>query len=122
MFDLDGIIDNIRTFFEEKRTAAIVTAIVILLFLLGLIGMMLYLNSKPAGPKTYAEPPFEADQKIILPEGPSVPDGYAVTRELSEKWTEQESRENFTLPDNSALNSLKNSNDKIVNEILGAAP
>lgn len=124
MIDFSEIIDNIRDFFEEKKAVAILVTVLIALFFLAMIAfVVLAVNpekeTEPVSPGSVLLVP---DQKIITPEGPSIPDGYALTREPKDKWTDDETEEFFTLPDTNELNKLESANDNLINEILGATP
>lgn len=123
MIDVNDIVDNVRDFYREKKVLAILITILVSLFFLALI-IFVVQAAKPAKPETPAEIelPLEPDQKILYPEGPSIPDGYALTREPKDKWTEEDAEEFFTMPDKQQLDKLESDNDKLVNEILGATP
>lgn len=123
MIDVNDIVDNVRDFYREKKVLAILITILVALFFLALI-IFVVQSAKPSKPETPAEVelPLEPDQKILYPEGPSIPDGYALTREPKDKWTEEDAEEFFTMPDNQQLDKLESDNDKLVNEILGATP
>ena len=43
-------------------------------------------------------------------------------RQKKEKWSEEEANEWFTVPDETEIEKLSQSNDKIVKDIIGAAP
>lgn len=124
MIDFSEITGNITDFFKEKKSAAIVTAVLVILFLLSLVMFTVqsFSKSKPKKTVEVEELPLVPDQKLILPEGPSIPDGYALTRPPQEKWTEEEAKEFFTLPTETEIQRLENANDALINEILGAAP
>ncbi|MGN0725293.1 MAG: hypothetical protein ACI4LR_03880 [Treponema sp.] len=65
---------------------------------------------------------FSPLQPIVQPEGPSAPEGYALSRQPEPRWTTQEIEQEFTLPEQNNLNDLQKANDNAINEILGAAP
>ena len=96
----------------------------VILFLLSLIVFAVQSCSQNSKSKTVRieELPLVPDQKLLLPEGPSIPDGYALTRPPQEKWTKEESQEYFTMPDEQELKNLEYSNDKLIEDILGATP
>ena len=62
------------------------------------------------------------DQTLVPLKGPEAPDGYITTRKTQEKWSQQEIDEWFTEPDSTELDKLAAANDRIIEEILGAAP
>lgn len=123
MIDVNDILDDVKDFYREKKVLAIIITTLIVLFFLALIAFMIQ-SSKPQKTEqaSSVEIPLNPDQKILYPDGPSIPDGYALTREPQERWTEEESEEYFTMPDSKQLEKLESDNDKLVNEILGATP
>ncbi|MBQ0001977.1 MAG: hypothetical protein KBT21_00410 [Treponema sp.] len=123
MIDVNDILDDVKDFYREKKVLAIIITTLIVLFFLALIAFMIQ-SSKPQKTEQASpvEIPLNPDQKILYPDGPSIPDGYALTREPQERWTEEESEEYFTMPDSKQLEKLESDNDKLVNEILGATP
>ena len=62
------------------------------------------------------------DQPLMIPPSPSIPDGYITTRKTEKKWSEKEIEKWFTLPDENEVEKLGDSNDRIINDIIGAAP
>ena len=124
MIDFSEIFANAKDFFKEKKNAAIITIVLVILFLLSLIVFAVQSCSQNSKSKTVRieELPLVPDQKLLLPEGPSIPDGYALTRPPQEKWTKEESQEYFTMPDEQELKNLEYSNDKLIEDILGATP
>ncbi|MBP5402326.1 MAG: hypothetical protein J6Y36_04120 [Treponema sp.] len=123
MIEFTEIFERIKDFYREKKILAIAITIVVGLFFLGLIAFTVQaLNPEKEKPAVSEELPLVPDQKIITPEGPSIPDGYALTREPHDKWTEDEAAEYFTLPDQNTLDKLESANDKLVDDILGDAP
>lgn len=123
MFDFSVAIDNIKDLYREKKVLFIVISILIVLFFLGLIAFLVQsLTPAEEVVPVALERPLEPDQRVLLPEGPSIPDGYAVTREPQEKWSMEEGKEFFTLPDATELKALESANNKLVDDILGAAP
>ncbi|MCR5613618.1 hypothetical protein [Treponema sp.] len=124
MIDFSEIFENIKDFYRENKISAIITTVLVVLFFLAMTAFIVQSCNPEKQHKALesTELPLEPDQKVLLPEGPSVPDGYALTREPHDKWTEEEAEEYFTLPDSNALKNLEEANDNLVEEILGAAP
>ncbi|MCI6798837.1 MAG: hypothetical protein ACI4MA_06920 [Treponema sp.] len=124
MIDFSEIFANAKDFFKEKKNAAIITIVLVILFLLSLIVFAVQSCSQNSKSKTVRieELPLVPDQKLLLPEGPSIPDGYALTRPPQEKWTKEDAEEFFTLPTEKEMQKLESANDRLIDEILGAAP
>lgn len=122
MIDFSEIVESVKDFYREKTLPAILISIVVLLFFLALIIFVVQgCNSSKKQP-TIEEAPLVLDNDLMLPDGPSIPDGYALTREPKEKWTKEESQEYFTMPDKEELLNLEYTNDKLIEDILGATP
>jgi len=122
MFDFSVVADNIKDLYREKKVLFIVISILVVLFFLGLIAVVVQSCSHEPEVPVYKEEVLYPDQKLLLPEGPSIPDGYAVTREPQDKWSKEEAEEFFTLPGTTELKALESANNKLVDDILGAAP
>lgn len=123
MVDFSAIFEKIKKVYQEKKAVFILVTIFVILFFLGLIAFLVQsLNSKKTKTPTIQEAPLVPDQPLLLPEAPSIPDGYALTREPQEKWSKDEGKEYFTVPDKNELDALESTNNKLVDEILGAAP
>ncbi|MBR0154942.1 MAG: hypothetical protein IJM22_02595 [Treponema sp.] len=123
MMNFTEILDTIRDFYREKKILSIIITVIVVLFFLALIVFTVQ-ACHPQKEKTIikSELPLNPDQKIVTPDGPSIPDGYTLTREPHDKWTEDEAIEYFTFPDEDALKKLETANDKLVDDILGEAP
>ena len=65
---------------------------------------------------------LELSEKLLIPNGPELPKDYTFSRKTKEKWTEEEAQVWFTEPSQKDIDSLSKSNDKMINEITGAAP
>ena len=124
MIDFSEIFANAKDFFKKKKNAAIITIVLVILFLLSLIVFAVQSCSQNSKSKTVRieELPLVPDQKLMLPEGPSILDGYALTRPPQEKWTKEDAEEFFTLPTEKEMQKLESANDRLIDEILGAAP
>jgi hypothetical protein len=62
------------------------------------------------------------DQPLLVPDGPAVPNGYITSRTPAKSWTEKDIEQWFTEPDKEEVEKLGDANDRIINEIIGAAP
>lgn len=122
MIDFTEAVENVKDFYREKTIPAILLTIVVSLFFLGLIAFVVQSCNSSKQQPLVEEPPLVIDQELIIPEGPSIPDGYALTRESKEKWQIEEAQEFFTMPDQTQLENLEYSNDKLIKDILGATP
>lgn len=122
MIDFSEVVENIKDFYREKTLPAILISIVIVLFILALVVFVVQGCNSSKKTASVQDTLLVPDQDLMLPDGPSIPDGYALTREPKEKWTKEESQEYFTMPDSQQLDNLEYSNDKLIDDILGATP
>ena len=61
-------------------------------------------------------------EKLLLPKNSLENQNYIQSRKTPEKWSKEEAEKYFTLPSQSEVKKLSDSNKKIINEILGATP
>lgn len=62
------------------------------------------------------------DQPLLVPDGPAVPNGYVTSRQTEKHWSDEDVEQWFTEPDREEVEKLGDANDRIINEIIGAAP
>jgi hypothetical protein len=124
MIDFLEIFNSIKDFYKEKKIVAIISTVLISLFLIALVCVIVQTSSSPK--KNKSIPREEAilvpDQKLLLPQAKTYSNEYALTREPKEKWDEEEAKKYFTVPSSKELNELEKSNDKLIDEILGETP
>lgn len=77
-----------------------------------------------AGKKSETAAPehFEADAPILIPDAPQIEKDYYPSRITENQWQKDEVDKWFTYPDEDVMKDLAESNDKIVKDIIGAAP
>ena len=119
------IIEKLQELMEaNKKLFFAVTALifVILVCIILLIFSVSAQNSKKKAASKIPEPEILGVNTPVIPDGPKLPKDYNISRPAKENWTEEESEEWFTVPGKNEIDSLSFSNDKIVNDILEAAP
>lgn len=128
--DFQNLLQNIKDFFsnlwnkiteyvsENKMLSACIGALVVVI-LIALILLCAALKKPEA--KGY-ERPLTLTEEMIVPPGPAVPDGYNPSRVTKEAWTSEEAEAWFTKPGTKELDDLSKANDRLVEEITGAAP
>lgn len=122
MIDFSELGENIRDFFSQRQKALLISSILSLFFCAALLALILVPQKKSVPSATFRSEPLEADQELLLPQGVSIPQDYAVSRETKEKWSDEEVREWLSAPDQSAVEKLSKANDAIVKNITEAAP
>ena len=120
--DFSQAVQNIKDIFSERQKALFISGILLLFFCAALIAIVLIPQNKTPPVVQFKSDPLEADQELLLPQGVSIPQEYAASRETKEKWTEGQALEWFSAPDSEAVKKLSAANDYIVQSITEAAP
>ena len=66
--------------------------------------------------------PFKVEEDFLLPPEKPITENYYFSREEKSRWNDEESSRWFTVPDESFVDTLSESNKNRIDEILGAAP
>lgn len=123
MVDASEVIENIRDYLEEnKAKTVIICAVLVFMTLCGLVVAGLQDISSNKKEKVPDPEKFVMDQKLLVPDFSVQSEEYLTSRQIPENWSSEEIEKWFTLPDKSEIKKLGDSNDGIINEILGAAP
>ena len=122
MIDFSNIVSDVQDYFTENRRRVI--AVCAVLVFMAISALVILTRSMPLSVKVKKKPQrtLVLDQTLVPLKGPEAPDGYITTRKTQEKWSQQEIDEWFTEPDSTELDKLAAENDRIIEEILGAAP
>lgn len=123
---LENIKEKCRLIFEKVRDYALentmISACVAALFLVIIIAIILLCAALKKTEEVKYERPVTLTEEMLIPPSPAMLDGYNPSRVTKEAWTKEESEEWFTVPGKKELDDLSRANDKIINEITGAAP
>ncbi len=123
MVDFQQISEKIQNFLQENaKKTIIVCSLLILMVLCAIISLCAGSSKAKEKQKVADEPKLVLDQPLLIPSAPSIPDGYITTRKTEKKWSQKEIEKWFTLPDEDEVEKLGESNDRIINDIIGAAP
>ena len=122
MIDFSNIVSDMQDYFTENRRRVI--AVCAVLVFMAVSALVILTRSMPLSVKVKKKPQrtLVLDQTLVPLKGPEAPDGYITTRKTQEKWSQQEIDEWFTEPDSTEVDKLAAANDRIIEEILGAAP
>ncbi|MBQ4014670.1 MAG: hypothetical protein II610_05400 [Treponema sp.] len=120
--DFSELGENIREFFSQRQKAALLSSLLLLFFCAALVAIILIPQNKTPPSVKFKSEPLEADQELLLPQGVSMPEEYATSRETKEKWNEDDVREWLSPPSGEALQKLSSANDALVRKITEAAP
>lgn len=124
MFDVQEYLDQLRDLIDENRKIALAIAGGLIAVLILILTLMVVSDQKSMALKKTAIDPKKLviDQPLLVPDGPAVPNGYITSRTPAKSWTEKDIEQWFTEPDKEEVEKLGDANDRIINEIIGAAP
>ena len=124
MIDVQEYIDNVRDLIDENRKLALAVAGGLILILVLLLILLIMSENKKTAAKNSAieSKKLVLDQPLLVPDGPTVPNGYITSRTTEKNWSENDVEQWFTQPDKEEVEKLGEANDRIINEIIGAAP
>ena len=111
----------IELYFDNKKVFFLLVSLCFIIFLCVIL-LIFMPKKKKESQNSYIENNLELSEKLLIPNGPELPKDYTFSRKTKEKWTEQEAQVWFTEPSQKDIDSLSKSNDKMINEITGAAP
>ena len=121
----ESIGEKARDLMETNKTlffAILGMIFAILICLILLIFIIAGGSGKKDKNKGIPETTVMGTETPVIPDGPKLPKDYNISRPAKDRWTKKESEEWFTVPSEKEVESLSFSNDKVVNDILEAAP
>lgn len=111
----------IELYFDNKKVFFLLLSLCFIIFLC--IVLLIFIpKEKKESQNSTIQNHLELSEKLLIPNGPELPKDYTFSRKTKEKWTEEEAQVWFTDPSQKDIDSLSKSNDKMINEITGAAP
>ena len=111
----------IELYFDNKKVFFLLLSLCFIIFLC--IVLLIFIpKEKKESQNSTIQNHLELSEKLLIPNGPELPKDYTFSRKTKEKWTEDEAQVWFTEPSQKDIDSLSKSNDKMINEITGAAP
>lgn len=122
--DFSTIVEKFRYLIEENRKQTIfVCSVLIFMTLCGFFILLLSTSQQEKKEtKVINQKNLVIDQELLLPNELTINNKYTHVRQKKEKWSEEEANEWFTVPDETEIEKLSQANDKIVKDIIGAAP
>lgn len=119
---ISSLLDKVTSFYEENKKISFIILGLILVILFCLILLVATSEKDKKKQKDLPGSNLQLTESLIIPNGPELPRDYNISRKTKDKWTEEEAEPWFTVPTEKEINSLSNSNENMVNEIIGAAP
>lgn len=122
--DFSTLVEKFRYLIEENRKQTIlVCSVLIFMTLCGFFILLLSTSQQEKKEtKVTNQKNLVIDQELLLPNELTINNKYTHVRQKKEKWSEEEANEWFTVPDETEIEKLSQANDKIVKDIIGAAP
>lgn len=121
---IDSLSEKLSDLMETNKKLVFLFAGLIFAVLLCLILLVIALSKSDKKKDTKSIPQTEIleVEEAVIPDGPKLPKDYNISRPAKDKWSDEEAEEWFTIPGENEVESLSFSNDKIVKDILEAAP
>lgn len=122
--DFSTLVEKFRYLIEEnKKQTIFVCSILIFMTLCGFFILLLSTSQQEKKEtKVINQKNLVIDQELLIPNELTINNKYTHVRQKKEKWSEEEANEWFTVPDETEIEKLSQANDKIVKDIIGAAP
>ena len=119
-------LDNIKDAYDNlaaktSRLAVTILGIILLLFVCALIALGVHSCNKNKIGEVKRED-FKTEDEFIPPSNIKLTEDYYFSREPKESWSQEEIEKWFSNPNTVNMNELKQANDVLVDEIIGAAP
>lgn len=105
---------------EDLRRSLIILLIALIVLLIILVISSVVKGSSKRLDETIS--PITFSQELLIPEGPQVKQDYSVSRQPEEQWPEAETENWFTVPSSKEVEDLGRANDKLILDVIGAAP
>ena len=122
--DFSNLVEKIKYLLEEYKNHVIfICSILIFMTVCGFCILLFpKKNDNNKKNKITTNQELIINQDILLPNETILENKYTQVRQKKDKWTEEEANTWFTIPDETEIEKLGQSNDKIINDIIGAAP
>ena len=122
---IDSLSEKLQNLMETNKKLVILIAAMFVTLLICLILLIALAASGADKKKKDKSIPLSTVLQVeepVIPDGPKLPKDYNISRPAKDKWDDQEAMEWFTIPGENEVEGLSFSNDKIVKDILEAAP
>lgn len=120
--NFSDLFENIKEQIEslDKKFLLILSSLV-LIIIVSLILIIVLLSNNKKNEKT-EQFPLVLQEELVIPPSAELPKDYNISRKTEEKWTTEETDEWFTVPSDREVENLSKANEKIIDNILEAAP
>ena len=120
---LDNVKENVRAFVEENTKLTVAITCTLLALLLG--ALIAYGMSGPEKEIVRELPdtvPYSAVDDFFPPQKNPLTEKYYFQREQESQWSGEEFDKWFTTPTEKTVDQLGKSNNRLIDELIGAAP
>lgn len=113
---------KIESFLKTNRRITLTICAILIFMTLSAIVVLVCSKFQHKEIHKDAEKTLVIDQKLLIPQGPTVSSEYDTTRKTEKQWSQEEIGKWFTIPNEQELQKLSDANDRTISDILGAAP
>lgn len=120
---ISSLSENVSDWINENKKLSLIIGGLVLLILICLILLSISLdNEKKKNKKSDIPENFTLTENLQIPLKPELDKDYNLSRKTQNQWSDEEVTTWFTEPSLKEVENLSKSNNKIVDDILGAAP
>ena len=115
--------ENIKFLIDEHKKQTVIICAILIFMTVCAVFMLIFSNISFSKKDSFQmSEKLYLSEKLLLPKNFLETQSYIQSRKTPEKWSKEEAEKYFTLPSQSEVQKLSDSNKKIINEILGATP
>ena len=115
--------ENIKFLIDEHKKQTVIICAILIFMTVCAVFMLIFSNISFSKKDSFQmSEKLYLSKKLLLPKNSLETLSYIQSRKTPEKWSKEEAEKYFTLPSQSEVQKLSDSNKKIINEILGATP
>lgn len=103
---------------ENKKISILILSLLVVI----LLCIVLLISLSPKKEKKVIENPLVLSSELVVPKGPANPDSFKLSRTTEDKWDSEQLEPYFTKPSGREIEDLEKANDKLIKNILEAAP
>jgi len=111
---------DLKDFVEENKKLSILVLSLVLVILLCIV--LIFVAAGKGKKKVILDDPLILNSELMTPPNPANPDSFQLSRTTKDKWETEEIEPYFTKPSEKETDDLSKANDKIIRELLEAAP
>ena len=126
MINVKEILKKLKAIFSTENIAKALKNIYIMIsaFIILVIFLLILIFSRGSGKSSKKNilPSAALKDDLILPEEPGIKQEFQYYHLQKTKWNDEDAKKWFIKPNSQMIEELSNSNDKLINDVLEAAP